>query len=283
MRSLDFQYIFKHPFEFVVRAYFQKYTCGKDKNVTSVTVIEHRLAESTKPGSGRGSDHRIHQIIGSDHRIGSSDLTIGSDHRIGPSDRTIGSDHRIGPSDRTIGSDHRIGPSDRTIGSDHRIGPSDRTIGSDHRIGPSDRTIGSDHRIGPSDRIGFKDWGRILSKKGQVCQYSSSCFSEVLFFFPSAALEVEEEAWLKRKERILRLHSYNITGSSYVKLEEYSSYSQSNANERWTIMEQRGVITADGLGPVLGRMLEAFCIHFFQHGADKGFNIMEDLIMTMHY
>jgi len=47
-------------------------------------------------------------------------------------------------------------------------------------------------------------------------------------------------------------------------------------------MEQRGVITADGLGPVLGRMLEAFSIHFFRSGADKGFDIMEDLLMTMN-
>ncbi|KXJ26417.1 PRELI domain-containing protein 2 [Exaiptasia diaphana] len=169
MRSLDFQYIFKHPFEIVVRAYFQKYTSGKDQNVTSITVIEHKQDPKT------GEEY--------------------------------------------------------------------------------------------------------ILRRGTCANILPAVFRR---FCPSAVVEVEEEAWLKRKERILHLHSYNITGSSYVKLEEYSTYTQSNLNDNWTVMEQRGVITADGLGPILGRMLESFSIHVFKCGADKGFTIMEDLLMAMN-
>ncbi|XP_020604750.1 PRELI domain-containing protein 2-like [Orbicella faveolata] len=47
VRYVEIDYIFKHPFEAVSRAYFQKYTCGKDTNVTSVTVLEHRTDPET--------------------------------------------------------------------------------------------------------------------------------------------------------------------------------------------------------------------------------------------
>lgn len=47
-------------------------------------------------------------------------------------------------------------------------------------------------------------------------------------------------------------------------------------------MEQRGVITADGLGSILGRMFESFTVRVFQYGANKGFTIMEDLLMAMN-
>ena len=56
--------------------------------------------------------------------------------------------------DQIVGSDHRIGSSDRIIGLDHLTGSSDRIIVPDHRNGSSDRIIVPHHRNGSSDRIG---------------------------------------------------------------------------------------------------------------------------------
>ncbi|XP_031556009.1 PRELI domain-containing protein 2-like [Actinia tenebrosa] len=169
MRCLEFHYLFKYSFETVVHAYFQKYTSGKDKNVTSVIVLEHTLDQNT------GDEYIV--------------------------------------------------------------------------------------------------------RRGKCVNVLPSIFNK---FLPFPAIEVEEKAWLSRKEKVLQLHSYNITASDYVKVEEYSTYFPSESNEKWTVMKQKGVITAFGLGPVFGKMLEAFAVRFFHHGANKGFNIMEDLLMTMH-
>lgn len=50
---------------------------------------------------------------------------------------------------------------------------------------------------------------------------------------PFSAIEVEEEAWLNKKERCLRLHSYNVTWSKYASLEEFSTYRACDNNPDW--------------------------------------------------
>lgn len=98
---------------------------------------------------------------------------------------------------------------------------------------------------------------------------------------PFSAIEVEEEAWLNRKDRCLRLHSYNLTWSKYASLEEFSTYRACGNNPDWTKFEQHGSINVYGVGSLIGGMMEAFGQTFLQRGAKKGFHIMEDLIMTM--
>ncbi|CAH3189180.1 unnamed protein product [Porites evermanni] len=166
VRYLEFEHIFKHPFEKVIRAYFQKYTSGKDSNVTSIRVVEHKVDPET------GEEYMIRR--------------------------------------------------------------------------------GECVNVLPG----------ILKK---VCPYP--------------ALEVEEEVWLNKKEKCLHLHCYNLTWSKYAFLEEYSCYRACDTNPDWTLFEQRASINVYGVGSVIGGMFEAFGQRFFQHGAKKGFNIMEDLIV----
>ncbi|XP_068711364.1 inner centromere protein-like [Montipora foliosa] len=47
VRHLDINYVFKHPFEKVTRAYFKKYSCGKETNVTAITVLKHKIDPET--------------------------------------------------------------------------------------------------------------------------------------------------------------------------------------------------------------------------------------------
>ncbi|XP_068688679.1 PRELI domain-containing protein 2-like isoform X1 [Montipora foliosa] len=47
VRHLDINFVFKHPFEKVTRAYFKKYSCGKETNVTAITVLEHKIDPET--------------------------------------------------------------------------------------------------------------------------------------------------------------------------------------------------------------------------------------------
>ncbi|KAL9984542.1 hypothetical protein ACROYT_G006847 [Oculina patagonica] len=168
VRFVEINYIFKHPFETVSRAYFQKYTCGKDTNVTSITVLEHR----TDPETGE----------------------------------------------------------------------------------------------------------EYLLRRGECVNVLPGLFKKLC---PFPAIVVEEEAWLNRKERCLRLHCYNLTWSKYASLEEFSTYRACDNNPNWTSFEQRGSISVNGVGSLIGGMMEAFGQTFLQRGANKGFCIMEDLIMTM--
>lgn len=167
VRYVEIDYIFKHPFEKVTRAYFQKYTCGKDTNVTSIRVLEHKIDPET------GEEYMLRR--------------------------------------------------------------------------------GECVNVLPG----------ILKK---LCPYP--------------ALEVEEEAWLNKKEKRLRLHCYNLTWSKYASLEEFSCYKACQDNPNWTLFEQRGSISVNGVGSLIGGMFEAFGQRFLQHGAKKGFNIMEDLILS---
>ncbi|XP_048578752.1 PRELI domain-containing protein 2 [Nematostella vectensis] len=167
MRSLEFHYLFKYPFETVVRAYFQKYSCGKDKNVTSVAILEC-----------------------------TRDANSGEEYYL---------------------------------------------------------------------------------RRGKCVNVLPSIFRK---FWPYD-IEIEEEMWINHDKQYMRLHSYNVTGASLAKLEEFSIYAPSQYNRSWTVMDQTGKVTVCGLGPTLGGMLELFTIRFFQHGADRGFKIMEDLLMSM--
>lgn len=165
---MEINYIFKHPFEKVSLAYFQKYTCGKDANVTAITILEHKIDPET------GEEY--------------------------------------------------------------------------------------------------------LLRRGECNNILPGIFKKLC---PYRKLEVEEEAWLNKKQKSLRLHCYNLTWSKYASLEENSCYRACESNPNWTLFEQRGRISVFGVGSLIGGMFEAFAQRFLQHGAKKGFNIMEDLIMTM--
>ncbi|CAH3148069.1 unnamed protein product [Pocillopora meandrina] len=168
VRHVEINHTFKHPFEKVISAYFQKYTCGKDSNVTSITVLQHK----TDPETGE----------------------------------------------------------------------------------------------------------EYMLRRGECVNVLPGFFKKLC---PFPAIQVEEEAWLNSKERRLRLHSYSLTWSKYASLEEFSTFKACENNPNWTSFEQRGSISVYGVGSFIGGMMESFGQSFLQRGANKGFNIMEDLIMTM--
>ncbi|XP_068744058.1 PRELI domain-containing protein 2-like [Montipora capricornis] len=169
VRHLDINYVFKHPFEKVTRAYFKKYSCGKETNVTAITVLEHKIDPETAE--------------------------------------------------------------------------------------------------------------EYVVRRGECVNVLPGILRK---FCPFGKIEVEEEAWLNKKEKYLRLHCYNLTWSKYASLEEFSCYRTCENNPDWTIFEQRGTISVFGIGSLLGGMFETFAYTFFQREAEKGFGIMEDLLMTMN-
>ncbi|EDO41689.1 predicted protein [Nematostella vectensis] len=49
-------------------------------------------------------------------------------------------------------------------------------------------------------------------------------------------IEIEEEMWINHEKQYMRLHSYNVTGASLAKLEEFSIYAPSQYNRSWCVM-----------------------------------------------
>ncbi|XP_068744052.1 PRELI domain-containing protein 2-like isoform X2 [Montipora capricornis] len=186
VRHLDINYVFKHPFEKVTRAYFKKYSCGKETNVTAITVLEHKIDPETAE--------------------------------------------------------------------------------------------------------------EYVVRRGDCVNVLPGILRK---FCPFGKIEVEEEAWLNKKEKYLRLHCYNLTWSKYASLEEFSCYRTCENNPDWawciivssvfssfnpipllesyngvslwrrTIFEQRGTISVFGIGSLLGGMFETFAYTFFQREAEK--------------
>ena len=62
----------------------------------------------------------------------------------------------------------------------------------------------------------------------------------ISFFFcqlcPFGKIEVEEEAWVNKKEKYLRLHCYNLTWSNYASLEEFSCFRAYENNPNWYVL-----------------------------------------------
>lgn len=168
VRHLDITYVFKHPFEKVSRAYFQKYTCGKDTNVTAIKVLEHKIDPQT------GEEYVL--------------------------------------------------------------------------------------------------------RRGECVNVLPGILKKLC---PFGKIEVEEEAWLNKKEKYLRLHCYNLTWSNYASLEEFSCFRAYENNPNWTVFEQHGTISVRGLGSLICGMFETFGHSFLQRGAQKGLGIMEDILLTM--
>ncbi|XP_068744049.1 PRELI domain-containing protein 2-like isoform X2 [Montipora capricornis] len=120
VRHLDINYVFKHPFEKVTRAYFKKYSCGKETNVTAITVLEHKIDPETAE--------------------------------------------------------------------------------------------------------------EYVVRRGECVNVLPGILRKLC---PFGKIEVEEEAWLNKKEKYLRLHCYNLTWSKYASLEEFSCYRTCENNPDW--------------------------------------------------
>lgn len=91
------------------------------------------------------------------------------------------------------------------------------------------------------------------------------------------AIHIEEQCWMDKSERTLRLQSKNITFAKHARLHEESIFRPLVENPHWTWFEQTGIIEIHGLGP-FGRVLEMFAHCFLQNGVKKSLRIMEELL-----
>ncbi|KAK2723360.1 PRELI domain-containing protein 2-like [Artemia franciscana] len=91
------------------------------------------------------------------------------------------------------------------------------------------------------------------------------------------AVQYEEECWIYKDRRIMKVKSRNLTLSQFTEMTETSVFRQCSRDPSWTEIEQEGQIVVKGLGPA-NWLIERFIQKFFERGIKKNVKLMEELI-----
>eukprot|EP01137_Pigoraptor_chileana_P022671 Opistho-2@87804 len=87
-----------------------------------------------------------------------------------------------------------------------------------------------------------------------------------------------EDSTIDGRRRTLALETWNVTWQDTGDMREKSTYSASDENPDWTLLEQRGTIECKRCPPVIGTLVEAFAQRLLEAGVRKGTGIFEELL-----